>query len=142
MEEQQKINTEVGEEQIEEIIIDYSSYSKEELLEQLKGIQRTGNLLDEEDDISKINQNYKAHFNEEKNEAFEAFLNEGGKKEDFEYRIKDTDKEFFDLMPQIEKRIKQLKNEEKENRLQNTQKKNWVLDQLRELVQNLSLIHI
>ena len=135
-EQEQNVDSIQDEQEIQQVQIDYSTYSKEELLEQLKGIQRNGNLLDEEDDIIQITKAYQTQFDEEKQEALDIFISENGSGQDFEYRLKGVDKMYFEILPAIQKRLKQLKSEEKETRIKNTEKKKWVLDELRQLVQN------
>ncbi len=117
----------------QEEVIDYEGFSQEELLEELKKFK----ALDAPQIGSShkdIREKFVELFREEKKEALQRFLDEGGHKDDFEYRASATSREFFELVEAIEKRIKNYYQEQEESRQANLHKKRKLLDELRDLV--------
>jgi hypothetical protein len=121
--------------------IDYSNFSKPELIAALKELNASGKYLKIEHAVSDIKSHFDEIFNKEKEEALQDFLNNGGSKDDFQYRTSDEDKVFFALYNDYrEKKSGFLKEQEKQKE-KNLLAKNQILDRLRDLVDGEETTH-
>lgn len=134
-------DTNEGHQEEEHEEIDYSNFSKPELIAALKELNASGNYLKIEPAVSEIKVHFDEIFNKEKEEALQEFLKSGGNKDDFEYRTTDQDKIFFALYNDYrEKKSGYLKEQERQKE-KNLQAKNQILDRLRELVDGEETTH-
>ena len=123
----------LGESQIVEEEVDYSSFSKEELYSALKDI-RTSEMSVTRALYPQIKEAYFSLFKEEKEEALKRFVAEGGVKQDFEYRLDEVSKGFEKLDEEIAQKIKEYSIKRKELKLQAQKKKVQIVEDLREVV--------
>jgi len=129
-------NLESGDEEHEEEDhhIDYSNFSKKQLIEALKEISHKENLIKEDHTVQEIKNYYDEYYNAEKAEAKKAFLDNEGDPDEFQYRHSEEDREFFKLYNDFKaKRTHQIKELER-SKEKNLSAKNQLLQQLRELV--------
>lgn len=114
--------------------VDYSHFSKSELLQSLKELLTSGKLLQIDSQINQI----KAHFDEilqkEKEDALEAFVKNGGATDDFEYRLSDVDRYLWAGLNDFRERKTEFLREQEKQKERNLAAKNVILDRLRELV--------
>jgi hypothetical protein len=121
-------------EEEEEGPLDYSSFSKNELLKELKRLHSLGDFQKQDTKINDLKHLYDDFINKEKEEALLKFTNEGGVADDFEFRYNTEDKEFIALYNDFkEKRYKSYKEQEQQKE-KNLITKNQILEQLRSLV--------
>lgn len=114
--------------------VDYSGFSKKQLLDELKSVVATGNFIKADAKVNDLKAHFDEFFNKEKEEALKEFLASGGVEDDFEYRRSDSDNEFYALAHDFKvKRSEFFKNQEKQKEA-NQNAKNAILDRLRELV--------
>lgn len=125
----------LGEDQQEQEIeeVDYSSFSKEELLSGVKEI-RNSDMAIISVQYPQFKSAYDALFSTERKEALARFVSEGGVKQDFEYRLDDISKEFTKLTEEFSQKIKDFGVQQKELQFQASKKKEQVVETLRELV--------
>ncbi|SNS29585.1 protein of unknown function [Belliella buryatensis] len=114
--------------------VDYSGFTKKQLLDELKSVVATGNFIKADAKINDLKTHYDEFFNKEKEEALKEFLASGGAEGDFEFRRSDTDNVFYALAHEFKaKRAEFFKNQEKQKE-GNLNAKNAILDRLRDLV--------
>ncbi len=121
--------------------VDYSHFTKQELLKSLKEVSNTGNLSKVDAEINEIKSHFEDHFNKEKEGALQEFVSGGGSADEFEYRSSDEDKEFFAVFHDFKERksnfIKDLERQKEKNLLA----KNQILDTLRGFVDGEETTH-
>lgn len=125
----------VEDEEVEVVAVDFSTYSQKELVEQLSVIKRAASILSQKEDFFQIHEIYYARLKESEKEALERFLEEGGTKDSFEYRLSDADRKYKEYTEELFLRLKKEKNEDADLRKKNTAAKKGILDELRALVQ-------
>ncbi len=121
---------------IEEEVIDFSSYTKEQLIAATLEAVREKELNEAARVLKAIKPVLDHLLQEEYNEALQKFIEEGGEKDDFELQIKDDARDTFN---QAYKELKQKKADEKarqeKERQENLQKKEAILEQIRQLTE-------
>ncbi|MCH6200585.1 DUF349 domain-containing protein [Aquiflexum sp. LQ15W] len=128
------------EEEISESV-DYSNFTKSQLLSALKQLLETGKYLKIDSQVNEIKSHFEEIFHKEKESALEEFTNNGGTADDFEYRASEDDRSLFATFNEFrEKKIEFLKEQEK-NKEKNLIAKNAILDRLRELVDGEETTH-
>ncbi len=125
-------NNHQEEEEDEEM--DYSNYSKPELLNALKELVNTGNYLKIDSAVHDIKAHFDEIFNKEKEAALEDFKSNGGVADDFQYRTTDEDRLFFAAYNNFREKKSEFLKEQDKNKEKNLLAKNQILDKLRELV--------
>jgi len=114
--------------------VDYSNFSKKQLIDALKEISHKENLIKEDNTVQEIKNHYDEYYNAEKAEAKKAFLDKEGDPDEFQYRHSEEDREFFKLYNDFKaKRTHQIKELER-SKEKNLAEKNNLLQQLRDLV--------
>ncbi|MCP4520872.1 MAG: DUF349 domain-containing protein [Cytophagales bacterium] len=122
----------VGVEQ-EEVVVDYTKLSKEELLTELKDLKKQ-DLKYVGGSLKGIRDAFGSIFREEKSEAFNRFLSEGGHKDDFEYQADATSREFNELANDLSTKLRQYYSDLEAQKITNLNRKNKLLEDLRDLV--------
>jgi hypothetical protein len=121
--------------------VDYSNFSKKQLLTALRQLLETGKYLKIDSQVTEIKVHFDEIFNKEKESALEEFTKNGGLADDFEYRSTEEDKLLFAALNEFrEKKSEYLKEQEK-NKEKNLFAKNAILDKLRELVDSEETTH-
>jgi hypothetical protein len=118
----------------EEAHVDYSDYSKIQLLKALKEVVETGNLLKIESAVNEIKSHYDDIFNKEKSTALEQYKVSGGAEDDFQYRPDEEDREFFGVYHNFKTKKTEIIKDLEKQKEKNLIAKNQILDKLRELV--------
>jgi len=114
--------------------VDYSNFSKKQLIDALQQISHKENLIKEDHTVQEIKNHYDEYYQAEKAEAKKAFLDNEGDPDEFQYRHSDEDREFFKLYNDFKaKRTHQIKELER-SKEKNLAAKNQLLQQLRDLV--------
>jgi hypothetical protein len=122
------------EEHEEDHHVDYSNFSKKQLIDALHEINQKENLIKEDQTVQDIKNHYDEYYQAEKAEAKKTFLDNEGDPDEFQYRHSDEDREFFKLYNDFKaKRTHQIKELER-SKEKNLAAKNDLLQQLRELV--------
>ncbi|KEO74023.1 DUF349 domain-containing protein [Anditalea andensis] len=128
-----KESVEEGQEE-DEHQIDFSNFSKRQLIEALKEISQKDNLIKEDNIVQEIKNHYDEYYQAEKAKAKKEFLDQEGDPDEFQYRHSEEDREFFKLHNDFKaKRIHQIKELEL-SKEKNLAAKNQLLQQLRDLV--------
>ncbi|WP_143960989.1 DUF349 domain-containing protein [Litoribacter populi] len=121
--------------------VDYSNHSKKDLINALKGIVASDQLIKKDSEVHEIKNHFDEFYHQEKKEAAAKFEQEEGNPDDFQYRNTEEDKEFFKFYNEFrERRSNQLKELEK-NKEKNLSAKNEILQKLRELVDSEETTH-
>ncbi|MFL5731221.1 MAG: DUF349 domain-containing protein [Cytophagaceae bacterium] len=128
---EEKENLHLAEDHHEEEIqqVDYSSYSKEQLLEALEKADFKNNSL-----LRELKSQFDNISAAERDDALQAFIENGGEEADFDFKKDNTSKNFEKLFDQLKEKQK-LNNSNQEKEKENNLKiKNALLEKLRELI--------
>lgn len=121
--------------------VDYSNFTKPELIHALKELINQGNLNKIESSVADIKSHFDEIFNKEKHEALQDFVNSGGNADDFQYRTTDEDKIFFATYNEYREKKSHFLREQERQKEKNLYAKNQILDRLRELVDGEETTH-
>jgi hypothetical protein len=114
--------------------IDYHDLSKAELLKLVKKLAAEADAVKAERELREIKSAYEELFEEERSRAFNRFILEGGKPDEFNYRGDEWDGQFQQYFKIIrDRKALQIKQEESRKN-DNYQKKLELLERLRQLV--------
>jgi hypothetical protein len=125
----------------EDTHVDYSNYTKSQLLSSFKGLLLTESFLKNETSLAEIKSQFEDIFNQEKEDALKDFVNNGGNPDDFEYRPTDEDKAMFVVLNEFREKKSLFFKEQERQKEKNLSVKNQILDQLRELVDGEETTH-
>lgn len=125
----------------EDAHIDYSNYSKKQLLSSFKELLSSDGFLKNDAPLLEIKSQFEEIFNHEKEEALNAFVTNGGNADDFEYRPSDEDKAMFVVFNEYRERKTAFFKEQERQKEKNFYAKNQILDKLRELVDGEETTH-
>jgi hypothetical protein len=129
-----------SEEEISESI-DYSNFSKSQLLTALKQLLETGRYLKIDSQVAEIKSHFEEIFHKEKDSALEEFTTNGGSPDDFEYRPSEEDRSLFAGLNEFREKKSEFLKEQEKNKEKNLIAKNAILDRLRELVDGEETTH-
>ena len=121
--------------------VDYSNFSKKQLLSSLKEILSTGDFLKNDSQINEIKNHFDEIFHQEKDDALNDFVKVGGNADDFEYRPSDEDKAIFFALNELRDRKSDFFREQEKKKEKNLFAKNQILDRLRDLVDGEETTH-
>lgn len=129
-------NTDPTEEEQEQEVpsVDFSTFSKNRLLEELKDQVKTGDFLKTDSIVTELKSFYDEIFEKEKEEALKSFTAEGGSVDDFQYRRSDEDKEFFKIFSDFKGKRALVLKEVEQSKDKNLFAKTQILDRLRDIV--------
>lgn len=125
----------------EETHIDFSNYSKKQLLTHYKELLSSDGFLKKDTQLAEIKSHFEDIFNQEKDEALNEFVSNGGNADDFEYRPTDEDKAMFVVFNEYRERKSSFFKEQERQKEKNLFAKNQILDKLRELVDGEETTH-
>lgn len=114
--------------------VDFSSFSKQELVNFLKESLNENDLRKVDHTLKEIKPVYEEKHDREKEEALHRFLEEGGEKTDFEYRNDEYDVAFDTFYKLLRERRNNFFRELEDQKTENLRLKNNLLDQLRKLL--------
>ena len=121
--------------------VDYSDFSKNQLLSALKQLLETEKYLKIDGTVNEIKTHFDEIFQKEKESALEEFTNNGGTSDDFEYRPSEEDRLFFAAFNDFREKKSEFLKEQEKNKERNLLAKNAILDKLRELVDGEETTH-
>ncbi len=122
------------EEEEEEEEIDLTSLDKAGLIALIKDKTSEGVPSKIDRLVNDIKQAYQAIANAERDEARAKFKEEGGAEDDFDYKPSDQDKEFDQYFYEHRRKVNTARKEAEKQKDDNLERKNVLLDKLRELV--------
>lgn len=114
--------------------IDYSDYSKKQLVDAIKELSREDDFKKVDHVLREIKHAYDELREKERNEALQRFLNNGGIAEDFDYKGDELDVAFDANHKLIKDRKTLYLRQQEDVKSSNLQKKQQLLEKLRELV--------
>ena len=112
---------------------DYSKYSKEALVDVMQELTKIDSFKTQDAVLALINPIFSKIKNDERTEALEKFIADGGDKDGFDYYDELTEKYYATFKYIKEKKTKYFK-EQGQQKLANLEKANTALERLRELV--------
>ena len=121
--------------------VDYSNFSKNQLLTSLKQLLESGKYLKVDGQVNEIKSHFDEIFHKEKESALEEFTKNGGSTDDFEYRPSEEDRSLFAAFNEFRERKTEFLKEQEKNKEKNLIAKNAILDRLRELVDGEETTH-
>ncbi|WP_228780207.1 DUF349 domain-containing protein [Aquiflexum lacus] len=125
----------------EDTHVDYSNYTKKQLLSSFKELLLNDKFFKNDTSLAEIKSQFEEIFNHEKEEALNDFVTNGGNADDFEYRPTDEDKAMFVVFNEFRERKSLFFKEQERQKEKNLSAKNQILDKLRELVDGEETTH-
>lgn len=113
---------------------DYSNYSKKQLVDLIKDLSRDENFKKVDSVLREIKPFFDEMREKERTIALNKFINNGGTEEDFEFKGDDMDMAFDANLRLIKDRKAQYLREQEDKKTENLQRKEDLLEKLRELV--------
>ena len=113
---------------------DYSNLSKEQLVEKIKELAKSDNVVQAEKKAREIKPFYDDYFDQERTAALKRFTDEGGEEADFEYRPDELDNRFEANYKLIRDRKSAYQKSQEERKEENLKKKEEILERLRQFV--------
>lgn len=114
--------------------LEFHNPDKEEVYLALKKFSSVENMRVLDKALKEIKPHYDKLYREEHNAALEAFKSAGNEEADFDYKGDETDRKFFSLYDSLRNKKQKYFSELEKSKEDNLQKKNDLLEQLRELV--------
>ncbi|RNI30660.1 DUF349 domain-containing protein [Rufibacter latericius] len=115
---------------------DYSHLTVDELRGKIMALAQEGNVRKSGRALNTLYRLYEPHFQEERQDALNRFIAEGGSPDDFDYNAPKAHKDVEQAMQRFrEARFKEQRQEE-EQKTQNLQKKRDLLERLRVLIES------
>lgn len=122
-------------------VVDYSSYSKKQLLETVKNLAKSNDFKLIDATLKEIKPLFDEYRSAERSQALEKFKSEGGAEDDFEFRPDSEDQEFDANLRLLRDRRNQFFKSLEESKADNLRKRNEVLEKLRALVDGEDSAH-
>jgi hypothetical protein len=121
-------------ESVEDHAVNYADFSKADFVARLKELAKEDDYRKAESFLKVIKPHYDELRQQERAEALDKFIKEGGVEDDFEYRLDESD-HAFDAMSKLlrDKKNQFIRNLE-ERKTENLRKKNEILEKLRALI--------
>jgi hypothetical protein len=133
--EQENLTYEISTDQEDESI-DYSTLSKEELVElAIKAADHT-DLKEATETMRNIRQVIDVIFTEEYNAALAAFIEEGNEKDNFEYKGNELKDTFFEAFKKLQRRRAQERERVEQDKVKNLEAKRAILEKLKVLTES------
>jgi len=122
-----------GEVEIEQHL-DYSSYNKKQLVQVLESLTGDDNFSQIGRILKETKKSYDDILSDERKLAYDKYIEEGGEKDGFEYKTDELDQRFQKAHDKLRDRRNQFLNNLEASKEENLQKKQALLDRLRDLV--------
>ena len=113
---------------------DYSDYSREQLVEVIEEISKLNTFKRTQLILNEIEPLFKEYEDKARQEALDKFIADGGEEDDFEYRHDELYNRFDASLTLIRDRKSAFYKEREANKQRNLEKKEEILDKLRELI--------
>ncbi|MCX2745298.1 DUF349 domain-containing protein [Mangrovivirga sp. M17] len=114
--------------------IDYHNLSKEELLKVVKDLSAIDNMAKIGRVLKEVVPIYEEYKDKERQEALDKFIEEGGEEDGFDYKYDKVTEEFDATVQLLKDRRSKHYRSQKEQKQKNLDKKNEILERLREIV--------
>jgi hypothetical protein len=124
---------ESADEHADEEHVDYSGYSKQQLLQVIKDLVRETNFKKIDHILREVKPVFDELREKERTAALARFIEEGGTAEDFEFKSDETDVSFDATFRLLKDRRAQFAREQEEKKVDNLRRKEELLVKLREL---------
>jgi hypothetical protein len=122
------------EDQEEEHQLDYTNYSKKQMVQVLESLMKEDNVPQIGKILKEIKKPFDALTTKEHDDAFERYIADGGEKDGFEYRGDELDKRFNTAYEKLRKRRNEYYNSLESRKEQNLKAKLEILEKIRMLV--------
>lgn len=121
---------------------DYATYSKKELYELIRQATPVQRLSKEETEryyrlLSRIEPFFNDIIKEEREQAYERFIADGGEPDGFHFKMDELSQKFYQIAKDLRQRRQAILRELQEALQQNLRKKNDILERLRQVVENV-----
>lgn len=124
---------ETSEEHAEEEHVDYSGFSRQELLQVIKDLVKETNFRKVDHVLREVKPVYDDFRDKERSAALSRFIEGGGAAEDFDFKADETDVAFDATFRLLKDRRAQYAREQEEKKVDNLRRKEELLVKLREL---------
>jgi len=114
--------------------VDYTSLSKEELVELIKSLAKDDRIMRSDKIVREIKPLFDEIRNAEKEEALKKFIADGGIKEDFEFKNDELNNRFDANLKLIKDRKSEFVKDREQQKEKNLKRKQELLEQLRDFV--------
>lgn len=114
--------------------VDYSNYTKAQLVAVVKDLSRDDNFKRVDDILRDVKAVYDEIYERERSAAFDKFIAEGGEADDFEYKGEDLDTAFDAHVKLIRDRRNAYYRQQEEQKNENLRLKQELVEKLRELI--------
>ncbi len=132
--EKQEVEDKLEDEEEHEVQLDYSHYSKKQLVQVLQSMLKQDDFSKAGRILKEVKKAYDELAKSERDEAYEKYIEEGGEPDGFEYRQDELDIQFNDLFSKVKGKKDTYFNSLERQKEQNLKLKNEILEKLRELV--------
>lgn len=133
-EEGQNVVAEEEKEEQEEEVVDFSTYSKEQLIAHARELLKETDVRRLDRHIKLLKPKFDEFYEREKNEALQRFVSDGNDPDNFEFRDSEEDRDFFHIYSQLRSRKSNFFKELDNQREENTRKKEQILNKIRQIV--------
>ncbi|MCG8307672.1 MAG: DUF349 domain-containing protein [Cytophagales bacterium] len=127
-------DSEGGEPEEEEAQLDYSNYSKKQMVRVLESLLKEDDFSQVGRILKEIKKPYDDLAEAERKAAYERYMEDGGEKDGFEYRPDELDQRFNLAFGKLKERKNQYYNSLEKQKEQNLNKKLEILEKLRQIV--------
>ncbi len=121
--------------------VDYSDYSKAQLVDVIKELSRDNNFQKVDSILREIKPLYDEFREKERTTALEKFVAEGGTAEDFDYKGDDLDIAFDANLKLIRDRKAQHLREQEDQKVENLRRKQEIIEKLRLMMEDPDSSH-
>ncbi len=122
------------EEALEENLLDYSGYTKKQLVQVLESLLKSNDISQVGKILKEIKPVYDELYTAQRDKAYKKYLDEGGEKDGFEYKDDELDRRFREAYNTLKERRYQYINSLDKQREDNLKAKQNLLERLRHLV--------
>ena len=113
---------------------DFSEYTKKQLVDYIKELAKSDNVIQAERKAREIKPYFDEYFEKERKEALDKFIAEGGNELDFSYKLDDLDNRFEANYKLIRDRKHDYQKSQDQRKEENLRKKEEILEKLRHFV--------
>ncbi len=128
------IDPPIVEEKIEERHLDYTKYSKKQMVQVLESLQKENDFSQIGKILKEIKRAFDPIVNIERNAAYDKYIADGGEKDGFEYHPDDLDKQYQNLFNKLRERKNEYFNSQEKQKEHNLNLKSEIIEKLRALI--------
>ncbi|HBH24248.1 MAG TPA: DUF349 domain-containing protein [Cytophagales bacterium] len=123
-----------GEQEEQDHQLDYSNYTKKQMVQVLESMSKSTDYNQLGRVLKEIRPAFDDIFEEDKKKAYDKYIEEGGDKDGFEYKMDELDNKFNTLYNELRQKRHQFFNDLENQKEKNYERKLEILEELRELV--------